>query len=211
MRVQKSDLSAVAGEGVFARENIPKVGTTLCLYPGIYTPPMSPLASADETAAFLANELPPSSVPPEENAYILNVGGDIGGFIDGLALELDVDSRKQRLDENPSACAHKVNHSLQANAEVIPFYWSEVGMESGENDDYFPIPNAVRADFTPWYFDGNKIHYFTPQENEIRHLCGVAICSTKPLISDEEVFLDYALKAPYPYWAADWYEKANKQ
>lgn len=116
----------------------------------------------------------------EDNAYVMNLQ-DCGGYIDGCAL---VDRHGARLEVNPSACGHLVNHdSAVSNTAVVSFHWSHVfagidavpqngvavqdgdaSMEKSmlqleesnmeESDEFHSPPNELRMDGSPWYFDG---------------------------------------------------------
>lgn len=107
-----------------------------------------------EEIDFLGHNSTPSGLPPEENAYLLNIHTDTGGFIDGMALEV-IEGRhvpireysychklyhpqvKTRLDSNPSCCGHMINHSIRyQNVEVLPFLWSDVIVPKYNNRGY---------------------------------------------------------------------------
>lgn len=206
VKVLQSSITG-AGEGVFSQQKV-AAGTPLCLYPGTYTPGPPSTAIAGDDIIYLGNELPPSAVPPEENAYIMNLR-EVGGYIDGLALKSSNGSCSE--DKNPSACAHKINHSQNANVVMIPFQWADVTTMVVCRKEYFPLPNSIRADHSPWFFDGrtNEVQTFeVTTENDYKHLlCGAAICSIRSLQPGEEILLDYGLKPPYPAWASGWYDK----
>lgn len=214
-----------ADQGVFAKQNIP-VSVPFCLYPGVYTPGLPSFAIADDSIIYLANEetLPPSGIPFDENAYILNMP-QVGGYLDGLALsgentaisqQRSNSNSRRRLDENPSACAHKINHSFSSvNARIVPFFWDGVlkelckENETAEVDtDCYALPNVIRNDGSPWYLDGstNKVWFFNNDSQACCRLCGAAVCATRMLQPGDEVFLDYSLKSPLPLWATNWYE-----
>lgn len=200
----------------------------MCLYPGIYTPGL-PLAAccADDAAEYLANQSPPSNVGSsiDNNAYIMNVTL-MGGYIDGCALTSQYNNNKDNmLDTNPSACGHLINHdSVRKNVDVVAFAWDEIITKERRVDDnvilnnhlndesyYYPIPNELRADATPWYYDTllHKIISFPSKEDTpLSHslLCGAAIVLTAPISQGEELLLDYGLKKPYPVWAKEWYQ-----
>jgi hypothetical protein len=209
-----------AGLGVFVKRPIEK-GRVTCLYPGIYTPGLPKHAAESEDSMNLADAMPPSDGNMEDNAYILNLNLP-GGYIDGAALtgidRWSLDGR--RLDENPSACGHLVNHSsTAANVEVVSFQWREVLDEIDYNEkNLVACPNELRADGSPWYLDGftgNIVPF--PSPADVRRaegtqsvepiLFGAAFCSQEDLIVGTEVLLDYQLKGPpYPSWAEEWYE-----
>ena len=193
-----------AGQGVFASSKI-HYGTILCFYAGIYTPSL-PLHSSVEDI-FLANITSPSGSLMDENAYILNLQQPFGGFIDGDALEVSY-----RMDENPSACGHLINHSSQhANMDVINFRWDVVlsGMAPGNEHAFYRLPNVARCDGSAWYFDSlmNKVVYFDDVQNSRNEssLSGSVIYATRELNPGDELLLNYRLKFPYPKWAKHWY------
>jgi hypothetical protein len=202
----------------------------MCLYPGIYTPglPLAACCCADDDAdaEYLANQSPPSNVGSsiDNNAYIMNVTL-MGGYIDGCALtsQYNINNKDKMLDTNPSACGHLINHdSVRKNVDVVAFAWDEIitGRRVGDDvtlnnhfDDelYYPIPNELRADATPWYYDTllHKIISFPSQDDTPLSpslLCGAAIVLTAPISQGEELLLDYGLKKPYPVWAKEWYQ-----
>ena len=209
-----------AGLGVFVKRPIEK-GRVVCLYPGIYTPGLPKHAAESEESMNLADVVSPSGGEIENNAYILNLSIP-GGYIDGAALTgIDRWSlEERRLDENPSACGHLLNHSSSAsNVEMVSFQWREVEDDIEYNEkDRMQCPNELRADGSPWYLDGftGKIVPF-PSLADVRQaegkqsveplLYGAAFCSQQDLSEGTEVLLDYQLKGPpYPPWAAEWYE-----
>lgn len=217
-----------AGKGVFyvghrdEDSNLPKV---LCLYPGIYTPPL-PLVSTgimgsqednnELMDAYLAKHMPPSQVPLEENAYILNLE-TVGGYLDGCALHSV--GKSSRLDASPSACGHLVNHYRSTgdkpNVKVISFRWNDVlGQEFDDEMTISDLPNDMRCDGSPWYFDiiTQDVVYFPRWEEEqtrVLHplVAGAAIVSINDRLRDgQELFLDYQLRSDdLPKWAIDWY------
>ena len=93
---------------------------------------------------FLGHNSTPSGIPIEKNAYILNIQTVAGGYIDGMALEVNEGRHipireysysnklyhpqvKGRLDSNPSCCGHMINHSIRhQNVQILPFLWSDV-------------------------------------------------------------------------------------
>uniref|UniRef100_A0A7S3LS39 SET domain-containing protein n=1 Tax=Aplanochytrium stocchinoi TaxID=215587 RepID=A0A7S3LS39_9STRA len=232
--VRKSHLE-VAGLGVFTCRKV-YCGEVLCLYPGSYTPPLPPYTVVGDndfagTAVYLATE---EKELADSQAYVINLndrGAGIGGRINGAELtsELqisDSDNTTGRLDENPCACGHLVNHKpgKLANVEVLPFRWMDiVDADAQAHDSWtFNFPNEIRADGSPWFYDGHskEIVYFpshtdipkSKNENAwINHLksypmlSGAALVAKYDIDSRHELFLDYGLKEPYPPWAADWY------
>jgi hypothetical protein len=209
VEVKKSCLSG-AGRGVFSRlsvsdEMLPMVA---CLYPGIYTPGIPHVDSAEIGNDYLADQIPPSQIPFENNEYIMNLQ-DKGGYVDGSSLE---NCNGRRLDTNPSACGHFVNHdACNANTYFVSFAWDYllVGFDLRHgtiNTNLFALPNDLRRDGSPWYFDGT-IHRFENLDKEpLPSVCGGAIVISKPLDSGDELLLDYGLRKPYPSWAKDWYK-----
>lgn len=154
--------------------------------------------------------------------YDLN---SVGGYIDGCAFTSQYDTTDDSLDINPSAVGHLVNHdSTESNVEVISFAWDDILSDERQdtsitrrtNEDYFAIPNELRADCSPWYFDTvlDEIVYFrTPDEETLslpyKLLCGAALVSSAPICKGEELLLDYGLKkdaGEYPAWAKKWYK-----
>lgn len=204
----------------------------MCLYPGIYTPGLPATASLmgrdlASSAEYLANRSPPSSYGSDiaANAYILNLTS-CGGYIDGLATQsqyYDDGERRQEdvgldggMDANPSACGQLVNHDADgSNVEVCSFAWEDLLSKHGDStttatDDCYAIPNELRADGTPWYYDMTSDELISfPKRDETplprRMLCGAALILTKPIRRGEELLLDYGLREPYPEWAKGWY------
>ena len=188
----------------------------MCLYPGIYTPgiPLHAVGSAEVWP--LANLSPPSDSASDmsKNAYIMNL--TLGGYIDGQALESQYDNNDDSLDINPSTCGHLVNHgAAKSNVEVFSFAWHDI-LDMGQSasiakeDDYFPIPNELRADGSPWYYDTALAELVSFPRRELtplphKMLCGAALISTTPISKGEELLLDYGLREPYPLWAKGWY------
>ena len=180
-----------AGIGVFTSTPISR-HTPLCLYPGVFSPG---LPSGLHDAVYLGMEsLPSRVIPTETNAYIMNLKS-IGGYIDGMAT--------QSLLENPSACAHLVNHSENANVEVISFWWSDVLDEIADTDmmGMYDIPNSSRSDNTPWFYFDNRIEYYSGKTR----CAGAVFCALSDIQQNEELYLDYGLKNPLPPWAEGWY------
>jgi hypothetical protein len=178
--------------------------------------------------SYLANRISPSGLPVEENAYILNLQ-TVGGYLDGNCRKVstasfidstnknqaqynNVLSMERNLDENPSACGHLVNHSSDAfNVAFESFLWNDSIL--GYNDEcekYYKIPNAIRQDGSPWYFDGERIVYFERlDEKTFRNytpLGGAVLVTQRDVEQNEELLVDYKLKRPYPKWAKDWYK-----
>lgn len=209
--------SRISRRGVFSARDItsselPKV---MCLYPGIHTPgiPIHAMGRAE----YLASLSPPSNYGTdiELNAYIMNV--DAGGYIDGVALTSQYDGDCTALDVNPSACGHLVNHdAAENNVEVYSFTWEDIFTTTTEEDastqnEFYSIPNELRADGTPWYYDTvlDKLVSFECNDEQSfvsqKMVCGVALVLTKPVSQGDELLLDYGLKEPYPFWAKYWY------
>ena len=178
------------GRGVFCQQNI-KAGTALCLYPGVYTPPLPCTGGSQGEDLYLAgSEL-------ENRAYIMNLP-ECGGHIDGDYDDTSIPGAR----ENPSAIGQFVNHPSKANGQrpnvgVVSFMWSDifksfghtskVGDISGStgtlleeevtgesfDDDcasepLFEVPNVPRADGFPWFYDGTagEIVYFPDNTGE---------------------------------------------
>jgi len=164
-----------------------------------------------DNAVFLGHKTTPSKVLPEENAYILNLKDvPAGGYIDALALE---NEGTQRLDANPSACAHLVNHSKDdANTEVVSFVWADViplGNSSNMENQSHSIPNVLRSDEAPRYVDGNEMFYYeSDEEVSLTNInnCGAVFCAKFDIPAGQELLLDYDLRPPLPPWAANWYK-----
>lgn len=215
-----------AGLGVFLRDNVRgsgmiKTDQVLCLYPGIYTPPMPNQVKFDDQSVYLANQLNDL----ESNGYILNLNDNpnIGGYIDG-------EPNRKEENSSPSAVGHLINYngSDNANVRVVSFCWSSIlsyngnaqtrafDMTSLSTDEFYNIPNTLRSDGTPWYFDGitNKLVYFpllkhnNSSNSNISPLRGAAICLKSSINHPDrrELFLDYALRNPLPKWAQGWYD-----
>ena len=204
----------------------------MCLYPGIYTPGI-PSGYLSHEVEYFANKSLPSNYGSDitDNAYIMNLNS-CGGYIDGCALKSQYnDTDNTVLDSNPSACGHLVNHAtLKNNVKILSFAWDEVLKEGSSYDDaetalecnkeneYYLIPNEMRADGTPWYYDSamNKLVSFTKSSQSQRHLClhhpmknklvcGAALILTRSVYEGEELVLNYGLTKPYPAWAKEWY------
>jgi hypothetical protein len=172
-----------AGNGVFSRQCIDidhtdettatTPPTVMCLYPGIYTPDIPPSSYYHDertTTYYLANQIPPSfqhgnGPDMSSNAYILNLQR-CGGYIDGWSINssqyCNDNNREEsrRLDMNPSACGHLINHhAYDCNTSVFSFSWREVleqqeheeecnddDDDDNDQDDYFALPNEMRSD-----------------------------------------------------------------
>jgi hypothetical protein len=209
-----------AGKGVFAVDDI-VAERAVCLYPGVYTPGLPLYAGLSEDSVYLAKNVTPSGVLPEHNPYLLNLHTASGGYLDGNALLAmsDEGTMDRRLDENPSACGHLVNHShRQANVVVTAFTWRDVleavmPPPSTETDiqQYHLPPNALRADGSPWYLESSTVVRFPKQKacDEMVTLCGAALCTRTGIEKGAELLLDYNLKGPVlPAWAATWYSNS---
>lgn len=143
----------------------------------------------------------------------------MGGYIDALALEVTVKSgiqwkelSRRRLDENPTACAHLVNHSgKNANVEVTSFSWADVlpDYESGD-DEFFDLPNEARKDGAPRYLQTRNLETLFYENGVekfgVASVCGAAICAIADIDANEELLLDYGFREPLPVWATDWYD-----
>lgn len=173
---------------------------------------------------FMGHMVTPSGVDQNKNAYILNVHTQMGGYIDALALDVSVNRsraddddeltpRRRRLDENPSACAHLVNHSSRkANVRVVPFIWVDVlpDYKSGD-DDFFDLPNIVRTDGAPRFFQvhGSEMIFYEKGEPSfsVLNVCGAVFCASTDISAGDELLLNYGLRKPLPSWAAQWYDQ----
>jgi len=208
---------ARAGRGVFSKQSVSpdELPMVMCLYPGIYTPGI-PIHAMGCSAEYLANQSPPSNYGSDigENAYIMNLA-TCGGYIDGCALESQYD-QNDVLDSNPSACGHLVNHdAVTSNVEEFSFVWGELADHDAQSvhlkrEEYFSIPNELRADGSPWYYDikSDQLVLF-PNRDETpllrKMVCGIALLLTNPISQNEELLLNYGLKEPHPLWAQGWY------
>ena len=230
----KSGPSKIAGNGVFALVTIPE-NQVIALYPGVFTPP-NPISSranmpledcfSPVQELYLANKTSPAGIAVEDNAYILNLSRP-GGYLDGACLSSPPDGRK--LDLNPSACGHLINHSaISANVEYESFSWDMVLATLADHDNNYlsrikddaclhDLPNANRQDGSAWYADQDQVVRFpNPDElcSSIRtnhsqehrfFLGGAAFITTRTVDQGEEILLNYRLRKPYPAWARDWY------
>jgi len=170
----------------------------------------------------------------EDNAYLLNVNVDLGGYIDGQTALGDYESRHGY--ENPHACGHLINHqpNHKANVHVESFYWQTAlqslasDIADGEPFDYdeyyYSIPNQLRCDGTPWYRVKDRVIYYEPsalqatadhlfsqqgtKDNKIGCCVGAVMIAKRSIEPEEELFLDYQLPVAkkLPQWAEDWYE-----
>jgi hypothetical protein len=233
-----------SGYGVYAQTHL-ECGQMVALYPGVYTPPtwnrihwnqhpgwsrMGYSSWIDfygeeeekekELYSYLANQISPSGVPVEENAYILNLQ-NVGGYLDGNCLTVPIASASscsseilnvRKLDENPSACGHLVNHSSDRfNVAFESFLWDDILLDDIKDDpNYYKIPNVLRQDGTPWYFNGEKIVYFEKHDETTSRnyppLGGAVLITQCDVEKNEELLVHYRLKKPYPKWAKDWYQ-----
>ena len=84
----------------------------VCLYAGIYTPGMPSALTSDASDMghqYYGDMMLPSQVPKDENAYVMNLQNvATGGYLGGMCLEAQ--DAERRLDINPSACGHLINH-----------------------------------------------------------------------------------------------------
>mmetsp|Transcript_31064 Transcript_31064/g.62662 ORF Transcript_31064/g.62662 Transcript_31064/m.62662 type:complete len:200 (-) Transcript_31064:59-658(-) len=190
----------------------------LCASTLEYTPDVPPYGTQ-----YLANQVPPSfqlgkGHSMHENAYIMNLQS-CGGYIDGWSIKSQYDG--ERLDANHSACGHLINHhARRQNTVVYSFSWNEVlehnnqmignNMIRGVDEDHFPLPNEMRSDGSPWYYDEieGEIKCFPTRDEPpppTNQLCGAALILTSPVSKGDELLLDYCLQEPLPKWAKDWY------
>jgi hypothetical protein len=197
----------------------------LCLYPGVYSPglPMTCIAdgSGDEGFRLIGAEddfdetiatPTPSGVPPSENSYLLHLT-EQGGYLDGRALQDPMSLRD--LTENPSCCAHYINHAndKRPNVRIVSFLWHDILTattvidNNNPSETWFAIPNVVRFDRTPWYWDELSQELILHDGSAVN--CGAAAVATTCLYPDDELLLDYSLKDPLPKWAYPWYQRAR--
>lgn len=197
VRIGKSRIHG-AGNGIFSTRTIEK-NTATCLYPGIYTPGFPIHVSPTDDAIYMGNEVTPSGIPPEKNAYILNIRLPHGGYIDGAALE-DLPSG---VAENPLYSGHLINHSsLKANQAMLPFVWGPILDQESLQHTRFDLPNKRRCDGSPWYSLDGKLHCF---DSRMGPVCGGVFVSTKRVEEGEELLFNYGLHPPLPEWAKPWY------
>jgi len=206
-----------AGLGVFALEAIP-IDAALCLYPGLYTPPVPFVDNSGELVVYGPGD-------DEDTSYVMNLA-TIGGFIDGGRLE---EVQQGGGMSNPLAIGHRINHPTDGkfpNVSVVPFLWADpkesieangAAADKSDSSDSYPIPNARRQDGTPWYFCPfeHKLvwHSSAPLcQEKTNNLAGALIVASAPVEEGSELFLDYALRGPpYPKWAEAWYCPAGIQ
>jgi len=194
-----------AGLGVFALEAIP-VGAALCLYPGLYTPPVPFVDSSGELVVF-------GPADDADTSYVMNLT-TLGGFIDGGRLD---EGHQKGSMSNPLAIGHRINHpprGMFSNVNVVPFKWSDLRdfvIANNSAAEQYPIPNARRQDGSPWYFcpfEHKLVRHPTPSsiQQEGESLAGALLVASAPVDEGSELFLDYALRGPpYPIWAEKWY------
>lgn len=208
-----------AGLGVFAAKDVDRF-SPLCLYPGVYTPPLPFFCISGEESTheyvYLANESIQGS-----NEYVLNLN-DVGGYLDAKNVEYNGDDD---LEYNHDAVGHFVNHGKgeQANVNVLSFHWNQMLDENLTEqircNAIYDIPNTIRSDGSPWYLDSKTgdITYFCESKvkrvkNDISNdsnsmpIAGAVLFANKKIKEGQELFLDYKLKPPYPIWARDWVE-----
>jgi len=209
VEVRQSRLKG-AGHGVFAASTVLE-GSFLCLYPGIYTPPLpSHVMMIDDGSKYMANITAPSGGAIEENAYILNLQ-EVGGYLDGRAhVAGNINGQAWEEEEVPptAVCGHLINHSVkEANVQVWSFRWSDVLDRQNQKE----LPNELRCDGSPWYFDGRseEVVWFTKATQIPTLLSGAVLYATRTVFQEEELYLNYGLDAPYPVWAQGWYEGAS--
>jgi hypothetical protein len=123
----------------------------------------------------------------------------------------------RRLDENPSACGHFMNHSPKPNTTLYPFAWSEVypNYHAGADDTMYDLPNVARTDGAPRYifYQGSEMIFYDVDESQfkVKDVCGAIICANTDIDVGQEVFRDYGLEAPYPPWADNWYVPSHDE
>jgi hypothetical protein len=122
---------------------------------------------------------------------------------------------KRRLDENPAACGHFMNHSPTPNSILYSFAWDDVypqyrpGKWNDESKDTYDLPNIARADgaLRYIYHIGSNMTFYPVDELQFqtKDVCGAVICASEDIEVGQEVFRDYELQEPFPQWAKDWY------
>lgn len=215
--------SLVAGSGVFAVRDVEK-DEVVALYPGIYTPPHPNVGSLftssvlpgedDFSEMYLANIISPTGKAMEDCAYILNLQ-DVGGYVDGEALDRCTNDDLESLNANPSASGHLINHAVvRSNVEFECFMWNDIfdAASKSEGEGVYRLPNERRHDETPWYHDGEQIirfSYLNNAEVSFQQIGGAAFLATTKIQKGEELFLNYRLLSPYPKWAQEWYSDCD--
>ena len=219
VKVKPSSIPS-GGLGVFAAKDFERF-SPLCLYPGVYTPPLPFFCIGGEESTheyiYLANE----SIH-DSNECILNLN-DVGGYLDAKNVEYNGDDDPECNDD---AVGHFVNHGKaeHANVNVLSFHWNQVLDENFAQqircNEIYNIPNSIRNDGSPWYLDSRTgdITYFceskvTRVKNGIINdsntipIAGAVLFANKKIKEGQELFLDYKLKPPFPIWARDWIEE----
>jgi hypothetical protein len=137
---------------------------------------------------------------------------------------------------NPAWCGHLINHcgrDRRDNVEVKSFLWVHAldeqqlfssvmrqfsGDNGGNDENVLRIPNTMRLDGSPWYFDTvsqktvmlPKPHQRFQVASVLPMFAGAAIVAKdgQTLEPGDELFLHYRLRGPpYPDWAAGWYDE----
>lgn len=122
---------------------------------------------------------------------------------------------QRRLDENPAACGHFMNHSPTPNSTVYTFAWEDVypkyrpGTWNDTSKATYDLPNIARTDGAPRYimYVGSEMIFYPVDEMrfQVKDVCGAVICANHDMETGQEVLRDYELQQPYPQWAIDWY------
>jgi hypothetical protein len=122
---------------------------------------------------------------------------------------------QRRLDENPAACGHFMNHSPRPNSTLYTFAWEDVypeyrpGTWNDESKDTYDLPNVARADGAARYiiYIGSDMIFYPVDEMrfQVKDVCGAVMCASEDIETGKEVLRDYELQEPYPQWATSWY------
>jgi hypothetical protein len=117
---------------------------------------------------------------------------------------------KRRLDENPSACGHFMNHSPTPNTTLYAFAWEDVYPNYQPGSDHtYDLPNIARTDGGPRYviYYGSEMVFYDVDEPQfkVKDVCGAIVCANIDIDTDQELLRDYELEPPLPNWAKDWY------
>jgi hypothetical protein len=128
---------------------------------------------------------------------------------DGDKVELSR-TQERRLDENPSACGHFINHSPEPNVSVHPFVWKDIFPDYQPGSTYtYDLPNISRTDGGIRYiiYNGSEMIFYDVDEPSFKvdGVCGAVICADTDIAAGKEIMRDYELEEPLPDWAKDWY------
>ncbi len=187
-----------ANNGIFAKTKC-HANEIISLYPGEYYPPrpLSCVVTID------GNPIPPISEvsDPDTNncAYKISLSDEYcasNGYIDAInCLNYDI--------LNPYAIAHLINHSkVNSNVKPLVFSWNEYKVY---NNNRIPSEllnvNKLAIDRN-WYVD--PIGEVVKIHDNCADLKGIAFVSTRDIIEEEELYLDYNFeKGNEPIWYVD--------